>query len=131
MGKPYGGLTPQLPFTPTHLIAVRRTSDSGTGGPYDGVYTPASSWGDRATPLAEGVDYWIAGDHHTIAVRVPWTALGCPSRLRLSAHVVHGAVANEWKDIVPTTATPWTVSGGAFYEIDLSGDPAISGWTLR
>jgi hypothetical protein len=64
-------------------------------------------------------------------VRVPWIALGCPSALRLSAHVVNGALANEWKDLVPSTATPWEVPGGAYYEIDLSMDPAISGWTLR
>ncbi|MCZ7679228.1 MAG: hypothetical protein M5U28_10925 [Sandaracinaceae bacterium] len=30
-GKTYNSLTPQLPFTPTHVIAVRRTSDSGLG----------------------------------------------------------------------------------------------------
>lgn len=129
-GKTYNSLTPQLPFTPTHVIAVRRTSDSGSGGPYNGVYTPASSWGDRATPLVTGVDTWVASDNHTIAVRVPWSALGCPSELRLSAHVINGAPGHEWKDLVPTTATPWTGTGGGYYEIDLSGDPAIAGWAL-
>lgn len=130
-GKVYSSLTPELPFSPTHLIALRRRSDSGMGGPYNGVYTPASSWNDRALPLDSGSDYWVASDNHTISVRVPWVALGCPSQLRLSAHVVNAVSANEWKDLAPATATPWTTSGGAFYEIDLSGDPAISGWTLR
>ena len=30
-GKEYSGLTPALPFSPTHLIAARRISDAGTG----------------------------------------------------------------------------------------------------
>ena len=127
-GKEYSSLTAELPFTPTHLVAVRRTSDSGSGGPYNGVYTPASSWSDRAVPLAEGTDYWVAGDDHTIAVRIAWADLGCPSELRLSAHVVHAETANEWKDVVPAGATPWATGGGAYYEIDLTADPAISGW---
>lgn len=130
-GKEYGGHTPRLPFAPTHVIAARRTSDSGDGGPYNGVYTAASSWTDRATPLALGSGYWVSGDARTISVQVPWTALGCPSALRLSAHVVNGAFTEEWKDLVPAGATPWEGDGGAYYEIDLSADPAISGWRLR
>lgn len=128
-GKEYSSLTPELPFTPTHVIAVRRTSDSGSGGPYNGIYTPASSWSDRAVPLVASTDYWVAADNHTIAVRIPWTDLGCPGELRLSAHVVHAETANEWKDVVPAGATPWDSGGGAYYEIDLTADPAISGWT--
>lgn len=134
LGKEYGGLTAALPFSPTHLIAVRRTSDSGTGGPYDGVYVPAGTpaWSVRATSLDVGVHAFVSTDSRTISVRVPWTALGgCPTRLRLVAHVVHGDVGNEWKDVVPTTHTPWAAPGGGFYEIDLSADPAVAGWALR
>lgn len=128
-GKEYSGVEPHLPFTATHLIAVRRTSDSGEGGPYNGVYTAASGWVDRATPLDEGTDYWASGS--TISVKVPWAALGCPSELRLSAHVVNGVFTQEWKDTVPADATSWLAPGGAYYELDLSEDPAVSGWSLR
>lgn len=127
-GKEYDSLVPELPFTPTHLIALRRVSDSGVGGPYNGLYTPAASWEDRALGLVDGIDYWAAADHHTLAARVPWSTLGCPSRLRITAHVVHGEVGNEWKDLVPVGATPWASGGGAYYEIDLGADPAITGW---
>lgn len=131
-GKEYGGLVAQLAFTPTHLIAVRRTSDSGTGGAYDGVYRPAASWSTRETPLVEGTDVHASSDGQTLSVAVPWSALGsCPTALRLTAHVVHGATANEWKDVAPSTATPWQAPGGGYYEIDVTGAPAISGWTQR
>lgn len=131
-GKEYGGLTAVLELAATHVIAVRRTSDSGTG-PYNGVYTASSGWVDRATPLEVGSGYWVSADHRTMSVRVPWTALGCPSALRLSAHVVNQTLANEWKDLVPATATPWGEggSGGGHYEIDLSLDPATANWILR
>src|SRR5207248_1328467 len=39
MGKEYSGLVPGVPFTATHLIGVRQTSDGG-GGAYDGVFVP-------------------------------------------------------------------------------------------
>ncbi len=135
-GKEYSGEVPVLEFAATHVIAVRSRTDSGGGsGPYNGVYTASSAWVTRDTPLDLGTDYWVSGDGRTIAVRVPWSSLGCPSALRLTAHVVNAEPVNEWKDLVPETATPWgaegTGSGGGFYEIDLSGDPAISGWTLR
>src|SRR5439155_747544 len=52
-GKEYGGLVPQLPFSPTHLVAARRVSDSGSG-PYDGVFTPASGFTTQEMPLAVG-----------------------------------------------------------------------------
>jgi hypothetical protein len=130
-GKAYSELTPVLPFEASHLIAVRRVTDSGEGGPYNGVYTAASGWITRETALEPGVDTWVAADEHTISARIPWSALGCPSVLRLSAHVVNEEVANEWKDLVPASATPWAAPGGGYYEIDLGGDPAISGWVER
>jgi hypothetical protein len=130
-GKEYGGLTPKLPFTATHLIAVRRTSDSGTG-PYDAVYTPASSWDTRATPLAAGTDVFASSDNRTLSVRVPWTALGgCPTAMRMTIHVVHGVAANEWKDLLPITTTPWVAPGGGYFEIDLTQPPPMSGWAVH
>jgi len=63
---------------------------------------------------------------------VPWNAIGnCPTHLRLAVHVVHAVSANEWKDLVPSTHTPWQSPGGGYYEIDLSGAPAVTSWSLR
>jgi hypothetical protein len=128
-GKEYSNLTPQLPFTPTHLIAVRRVSDSGTGA-YDGVFTPASQWTTRATALVDGTDVFPASDE--ISVQVPWSSLGgCPTALRVAMHVVHAVAGNEWKDLVPATSTPWMAPGGDYYEVNLTGAPAVTGWSLR
>ncbi len=131
MGKEYSGLVPALPFTASYLIAARRVSDSGTGA-YDGVFTPDASWTTRATALQEGADVLVSQDQMTLSVAVPWSALGgCPSAMRVVAHVVHAQVANEWKDLVPATHTPWQAPGGDYYEIDLTGAPAVADWTLR
>ena len=128
-GKEYSGLVPALPFSPTHLIAIRRVSDSGTGA-YDGVYTSANAWATRATALAPMTDVFV--DDHALSVQVPWTALGgCPTSLRLALHVVHAVAGSEWKDLVPSTHTPWQAPGGGYYEIDLSAPPAIANWTLH
>lgn len=130
-GKEYGGLVPDLPFTPTQLIAVRRVTDAGSG-PYDGVYVPAASWTTRAVALEPGTDVFASADQRTLSVAVPWTALGgCPTALRLAVHVVHGAVANEWKELVPASHTPWQSSTTGYYELDLTGAPDVAGWTLR
>lgn len=130
-GKEYSGLVPALPFTPTHLIAIRRVTDAGTGA-YDGVYVPAATWTTRQTALAPGVDVFASADQQTLSVKVGWAALGgCPTALRLAVHVVHAVSGNEWKDLVPATHTPWQVPGGGYYELDLTGAPAVAGWTLR
>jgi hypothetical protein len=128
-GKEYGGLTPALPFSPTHLIGVRRISDGGTGD-YNSVFGPASGWQTRVLALES--DTFVSTDHRTLSVRAPWSALGgCPTAMRLALHVVHGQAANEWKDLVPTTHTPWQMPGGGYYEIDLTGAQAVADWTLR
>jgi hypothetical protein len=128
-GKEYGGLTPQLPFTPTYLIGVRRVSDAGTGG-YDGVFAPSDQWQTRLYPL--DADTFASPDQHQLSVRVPWTALGgCPSAMRIAIHVVHAVAGNEWKDLVPTTHTPWQAPGGGYYEIDLTASEAVTNWTLH
>jgi hypothetical protein len=129
-GKEYSGQVPAFAFSPTHLIAVRRISDNGDG-PYNGIYEPAASWTTRTVTFEPGTDFWTASSGTAISVRVPWTALGCPTRIRLGAHVVNEVVAEEWKDVLPTGAQPWnpTDGPGSYYEIDLGGDPAVSGWT--
>ena len=130
-GKEYSGLTPALPFTATHLIAARRVDDAGTG-PYDGVFTPDAGWTTQATVLQPGSDVFVSSDQGQLSVKVPWTALGgCPTALRLALHVVHAVPANEWKDVAPADSTPWQAPGGGYYEIDLTGSPAVAGWTMR
>ena len=126
-GKEYSSLTPALPFSPTHLIAARRVSDAGTGS-YNGVFVPSTQWQTRATAL----DDETYASSTQLSVRVPWSALGgCPTQMRLALHVVHGVVANEWKDLVPATHTPWLAPGGGYYEIDLTAPAAVASWTLR
>lgn len=123
-GKEYSGLVPQLPFSPSHLIAVRRVSDAGTG-PYNGVFIPDQQWQMRTTPLTDSVDVFAANDE--ISVQVPWAALGgCPHAMRLAIHVVHAQPANEWKDLVPATHTPWQAPGGDYYELDLTAAPGVT-----
>jgi hypothetical protein len=125
-GKEYGGLVPALPFTPTHLIAIRRVDDSGAGGPYDGVYVRAG-W-TQTTPLVA----LVSSDQQTLSTIVPWAALGgCPTVARVAVHVVHGVAANEWKDLAPAASTPWQAPGGSYYQIDLTGSTAVASWALH
>jgi hypothetical protein len=126
-GKEYSGLTPALPFSPTHLIAARRISNAGTGG-YDGVFMPADQWQTRTLSL----DTDTYASTNQLSVRVPWSALGgCPTQMRFALHVVHGVVGNEWKDLVPSTHTPWQTSGAGYYEIDLTAPAAVASFILR
>ena len=127
-GKEYSGLVPMLPFSPTHLIAARRTNGVDL---YDAVYTPAAGWTTRSTALDPGTHVFVAADHHALSIAVPWTALGgCPTALRLALHVVHAVSANEWKDLVPASHTPWLASGGGYYQVDLTGAPDVASWML-
>ena len=130
-GKEYGGLVPALPFTATYLVAARRVTDSGSG-PYDGVYVPTMAWDTRQTPLAPGSDVFASSDSRTLSVQVAWSALGgCPATMRVAVHVVNGVQFNEWKDLIPSTHTPWQAPGGGYYEIDLAMNPATANWMLR
>lgn len=126
-GKEYGGLVPRLPFSPTHLIAVRRVSDSGSG-PYDGVFVPANGYQTRTVAL----DTDTFSSSSELSVQVPWSAIGgCPTSLRIALHVVHAQSGNEWKDLVPSTHTPWQMPGGGFYEVDTTAPPDVTNWSLR
>ena len=110
-------------------VHVRRVSDAGPGA-YNGVFVPSDGWTTRTLALDDAT--FASADQRTLSVSVQWSALGgCPTSLRLALHVVHGALANEWKDLVPTTHTPWQMPGGGYYEIDLTASPAVSGWSLR
>lgn len=131
MGKFYNSLTAQLPFTATHLVALRRTSLGTDGTLYNGIYTPGGPWTTLARELRAGVDVWAEGTS-ALSARVPWSVLGCAATLRMTTHVVNGPISlNEWKDFVPLSAEPWMAPGGGYFEIDLRADPAVSGWTER
>lgn len=130
-GKEYDSLIAEIGFTPTHLIGVRPTNAAPMGMPYNALWTPAASWTTQAALLADGAGYWASSSE--VSARVAWSDLGCPTNIRLTAHLVYAQPANEWKDFVPLTATPWmarspTATGG-YYEIDLTGPPDATGWT--
>jgi hypothetical protein len=130
-GKEYSNLTPQLPFTANYLVAARQTSDSGMDGPYDGVYMPGSAWDDQALVLG-GSNVLVSPDDRTISVIVPWAALGgCPTAMRMTWHVVNAVAGNEWKELVPSTATPWQAPGGGYYDVDLTQPPAVASFVLN
>lgn len=132
-GKEYGGVTPQIGFDAGYLIAARRTNDFGSG-PYSAVYAPTGTpvWTTHSLDLAPGTSVFTSSDNRTLSVRAPWSSLGgCPLAMRVSVHVVNGAAGNEWKDLIPSTHTPWLTGGGGFYEVSLTGSPAVSTWTLR
>lgn len=132
-GKEYSGHTPQLGFDASYVIAARRTNDFGTG-PYDAIYAAAGTpaWTTRAHTLTPGTHVFSSSDNRTLSIRAPWFELGgCPLAMRISVHVVNGASGNEWKDLVPASHAPWLTGGGGFFEVALTGDPAVSGWTLR
>jgi hypothetical protein len=131
-GKQYSNLTPALPFTPTFLVAVRRTSNSGTDGPYDGIYVPANAWNTPVTPLESTTDVFASEDDRTLSVQVAWQALGgCPTTLRLVMHVVNAVAGSDWTDVAPTTHTPWQSPGGGYYQADLTGSAAIADWMVN
>jgi hypothetical protein len=126
-GKEYGGLVAELPFTPNFLVAARRVSDAGTG-PYNGVWVPSLGW----TTRADSIEPLVSADQRTLSMTVPWSAIGgCPHAMRLAVHVVHGVTGSEWKDLVPSTHTPWVAPGGGYYELDLTGSPAVAAWSLH
>jgi hypothetical protein len=131
-GVEYSNQTAQLPFTPTHLISARRTSDSGaTDGPWNGVWRAEGGLLTRALRLTPNAGWWVAADNHTLSLRIPRAVFDGATKLRVVAHVVNAAPANEWKDTLPATHTPWVAGGGGYFELDLSGPHPVSGWTLR
>ena len=78
----------------------------------------ADSFETPTLTFTVGTDMWVSSDNHTISVRVALADLGCPKVLRLSAHVVNAVTGNEWKDVAPSTHTPWTSASEGFYVID-------------
>lgn len=128
-GIEYSGLRAALPFDATHLITVRRLSEDGDdGGPWNGLLVNGPDGWQRVARLTPQQQWWISADQHVIAMRVPRAWLGQPRRVRVAGHLVNAEPANEWKDTVPATHTPWTASNTGFFEIDLDGPTPVSGW---
>jgi hypothetical protein len=131
-GFEYSGLTPALPFTPTHTITLRRQSDSGDGlGPWAGVWVWTGAEWSQHLRFEPGVTMFTAADNHTISARVPWSVLGSPETLRIAGHVVWAQPFEEWKELVPYNHTPWATSVSGYAELDLSAPPEVSLWTVR
>jgi hypothetical protein len=130
LGMEYSGQRAALPFAPTHAVVVRRTSEGAEGGPWSGVWVPQSEgrWAQRAR-LEPGVSVWMAGDNHTVVVRVPRALLGDASALRMVAHVVNAQPDNEWKEVAPAGHMPW-MGGGESYKLDLSKPSSGGAWEV-
>lgn len=109
-----------LPFTPTHAITARAVTGVGPdGGPWNGVWRNGGASWQQLRRFQEGTDQWLAGDRHTLSVRVPRALLDGATTLRIASHLLYGAAANEWKELYPSTHTPWS-GGGDFVELDLT-----------
>lgn len=134
-GIPYdrgqGDLTPSLPFTPTHALAIRRSAVDGApdDGPWVGVWRREGG-GDwtQVRRFRVDEDLWVSSDGRTLSVRVPRAVLGIHDTVRLTSHVVHGAPGGEWKDTVPAGHTPWS-GGGTAYVLDLDDLGTSASWT--
>ncbi|MCK6524356.1 hypothetical protein L6R49_23365 [Myxococcota bacterium] len=131
-GLEYSGLTPALPFTPTHTITLRRESDGGDGlGPWAGVWAWTDAGWSQRLRFEPAVTMFTAADNHTLSVRAPWAAFGSPETLRIAGHVVWARPSEEWKELVPYNHTPWASSVSGYAELDLSDPPEVSLWTVR
>ena len=131
-GMPYDGLTAKLPFTPTHVVTLRSQTDAADGaGPWSGVYRATTQGWTQTSRFEAGEDLWLAGDKHTITVRIPRAQLGAIGKLRLAGHVVWAQPANEWKSIVPWVAMPWKNAATGYYELDVSQPPGVKSWLLK
>ena len=153
VGMTYLGLTPKLAITPQFAIGVRRQCDLNDGyGPWCGVFAPPTTgaapgvaWTQRLR-LQPGVDVggagvFVAADKHTIAFRIPRAALGPKAQagkggktsalLRLTGHLVHGGAGQEWKDVLPAFAMPWTNAATGYLEVALDGDGVAANWPAK
>jgi hypothetical protein len=131
VGFEYSNQIPDLPFTPTHAIALRAVSDAGAGeGPWNGVRSWDGADWTVTWRLEAGADVWLAADRHTLSTRIPRDQLGDPRWIRMAAHVVHAQPGQEFVDTWPVGHAP-AGGGGAYYEIDLQGSTDVGGWTLR
>jgi hypothetical protein len=147
-GMTYLGLTPKLPFTPQVAIGMRSGCDLSDGyGPWCGVFrrdaTGAFSQRLRLLPGHDvgGAAVFVAADKHTLSFRIPRAALGpaaqapltgtSAAKLRVVGHLVHGGAGDEWKDVLPPTATPWQAATTGYLEIDLAGAADAATWVQK
>ncbi|MBA2662350.1 MAG: Ig-like domain-containing protein [Bradymonadaceae bacterium] len=129
LGMEYSGQTASLPFLANYAIATRQLSDD-TAGPFNGIWRRDGAWTQQQR-LVPGRQYFLASDNHTMSLRIPRAALGSPTHIRLAAHVVNAVLDNEWKDVVPTTHSPWQAGVEGFYEIELGARIGVDAWSVK
>lgn len=131
-GLNYLNQTANLPFTPTHMVGVRQKTDANDGfGPWNGVWKNTSGKWSLQTRFQSGVDFWVAGDKHTVAYKIHRAELGWPKTLRLSGHFVNAIPSNEWKVVVPKSHTPWKTSSQGYLELSLGSSTDSSKWLIK
>lgn len=122
-GMKYLGQTPSLPFTAACAVGLRSGTDLGDGyGPWAGLHCREGGVWRLVARLQPGVDLFVAADKHTVAFRLPRGALGPKALqpgtlLRVTGHLVHAVAGQEWKGLLPPSATPWQGSGGGYLEL--------------
>lgn len=131
-GLTYAAQTANVAFAAEFAIVLRRGSDLGDGaGPYNGVFVYDGGRWVRSMRFVQNRHFWVGTvANRTLALRIPRAQLGAPSRIRLAAHVINGG--GNYNDTLPAAHTPWTATGGGFYEIDLgAASHDTGGWTVR
>lgn len=109
-GLEYSNLTAALPIDANWLISTRRSND--LADPWNGIWKFDSGW-NRIARLQPQVDHWLSDDQHTLSVRIPRAIFEDAENLWMVSHVVWAQPANEWKEVFPSTHTPWADGGEA------------------
>lgn len=131
-GLTYLKQTPELPFTANFMIGVRQKTDVNDGfGPWNGVWKKTSAGWKLQTRFRLGVDFWLAGDKHTIAYKIHRAELGWPTSIRLAGHYINNVPSNEWKVVIPQGHTPWKASSQGYLEVTLGLDTEASKWLTK
>jgi hypothetical protein len=131
-GLTYSMQTPTIPFAAEYAILLRRQSDLGDGaGPFNGIFRFDGARWRRVMRFVQGRHFWVGSDmNRTLSARISRAQLGLPTRVRLAGHVITGG--SNYNDVLPSTHTPWTATGGGHFEIDLTAaSRAATGWIVR
>lgn len=122
-GMAYSNLVPELAFSPTHAITLRRLSEDGTGAPYNGLWRNDAGVWVQVRRFDDA--HWFASlDNHTLSYRLPRAWLPhATARVRVTSHVVHAQPGANWRDVYPAGATPWAAASEGFVELDLTQAP--------
>ena len=93
--------------------------------PYDGVFMPGRAV-DDARDAAHRRHRCVRRGRRDLGAGAVDRARRLPARAAARDPRRARAPANEWKDLVPATHTPWQAPGGGYYEIDLTGAPIVT-----